>query len=510
MKQKFITVTLLILVQHHQLISQQNYYDVNSGNGKGLRFWNGSNSYKISMGNSSEYKYGPVTDYSIKSSMSNTSGRGWTWGVSGQTPVAALSIGGKLQLANSIVASGELETTKSNYTKFQLARDEWGGSHAILFNAYKIYAPGDLMTTGNTRYANNEGSYDGGAGMIHFLGNGGRMDFLISPKSTGQDQNISWGGPKMTIKRNGNVGIGTSTTYTDYKLTAYNSGSGIIAGIIGESFAESIFSEGWGVVGKAESGTSVGVKGEAISNSSNGAAYGIIGDASGPSGSTVAAGFFYRSIYYTGSIHKSSDSRLKRNIESISHGLNVIEKLRPTKYELLDIKKNTTYDKLQTGLIAEEVNEILPHLVDEFVMPNNDSVMTSDPKKYLSIDYTQLIPYLVCAIQEQQSAIEALTAELNTLKKSLTNEGIGSQSPVIVSLIPNPASEAVEITLKNLDNSRETSLIIYDINGFEIIRKKVNDNIHILDVSNILEGIYFIGLIQNEVLVDVKRIIIKG
>ena len=42
------------------------------------------------MGNAAEYKYGPVQDYSIKSSMSNSVNRGWTWGVAGQTPVMAL------------------------------------------------------------------------------------------------------------------------------------------------------------------------------------------------------------------------------------------------------------------------------------------------------------------------------------------------------------------------------------------------------------------------------------
>ncbi len=76
--------------------------DVNSGNGKGFRFWNGNYNYKIHMGNSSEYKYGPVTDFSIKTNMNGTTGRGWTWGIAGKTPIAALSNVGNFQVGGNI------------------------------------------------------------------------------------------------------------------------------------------------------------------------------------------------------------------------------------------------------------------------------------------------------------------------------------------------------------------------------------------------------------------------
>ncbi|MBD1263211.1 hypothetical protein HZY62_21675 [Maribacter polysiphoniae] len=78
-------------------------YDLTSGDGNGFRFWNGSNSYKIHMGNSSEYHYGPVTDYSIKSNMNNTGGRGWTWGVAGSVPIAALNNFGDFQINGNFV-----------------------------------------------------------------------------------------------------------------------------------------------------------------------------------------------------------------------------------------------------------------------------------------------------------------------------------------------------------------------------------------------------------------------
>jgi hypothetical protein len=87
-------------------IDNTTYYDVTAGNGYGIRFWQ-SNSYKISMGNAAEYKYGAVTDYSIKTNMSNTTTRGWTWGVTGITPVASINTQGILSLANRIQIDGK-------------------------------------------------------------------------------------------------------------------------------------------------------------------------------------------------------------------------------------------------------------------------------------------------------------------------------------------------------------------------------------------------------------------
>lgn len=88
--------------------SQQANYDVTAGDGNGLRFWGGNDSYKIHMGNTGEYHYGPVTDYSIKMNMNESLGRGWTWGAPGLTPIAALNNQGNFQVAGNLVATKRL------------------------------------------------------------------------------------------------------------------------------------------------------------------------------------------------------------------------------------------------------------------------------------------------------------------------------------------------------------------------------------------------------------------
>lgn len=111
MKILLLLVVLVGLVECS--FAQQATYDVTAGNGNGIRFW-ANNAYKIHMGNSSEYIYGPVTGYSIKTNMSSDAGRGWTWGVSGATPVAALSNAGSMQIAGSFTSGETISITSGN------------------------------------------------------------------------------------------------------------------------------------------------------------------------------------------------------------------------------------------------------------------------------------------------------------------------------------------------------------------------------------------------------------
>ena len=95
-----------LLVNGQTVGGQQENYDLKAGHGNGYRFWGSGDHYKISMSNASDYKFGPVTDYSIKNNMSSHAGRGWTWGVNGQVPVAAINNQGNMKLKGTLEAGG--------------------------------------------------------------------------------------------------------------------------------------------------------------------------------------------------------------------------------------------------------------------------------------------------------------------------------------------------------------------------------------------------------------------
>jgi hypothetical protein len=92
----------------------------------------------------------------------------------------------------------------------------------------------------------------------------------------------------------------------------------------------------------------------------------------------------------------NSDIRLK-NINS--HIENAVEKLS-TLQTINFSYKDDKFKKQNLGLIAQEVEKIFPELIDK----NNDGM--------LGVRYTELVPVLVKAIQEQQLQIEELKLKI--------------------------------------------------------------------------------------------------
>jgi hypothetical protein len=110
----------------------------------------------------------------------------------------------------------------------------------------------------------------------------------------------------------------------------------------------------------------------------------------------------------------ASDKRLKENIKSIENPLDKVDKLNGVHYkwkdEVLDMgfKPDTMHD---TGLLAQEVQEVLPDAVK--FAPFDLHVNTNESKSgenYLTVQYEKVVPLLVEAIKE-------LRRELNELKK---------------------------------------------------------------------------------------------
>lgn len=105
-----------------------------------------------------------------------------------------------------------------------------------------------------------------------------------------------------------------------------------------------------------------------------------------------------------------SDISYKSDINNISDILSKLKTLRPVTYKLADnkIREGKTDPnipgKINYGFIAQEMTEIFP-----------DIVTTRDDGTH-GIRYTELIPVLVKAIQEQQAQIEELQKKIGSLE----------------------------------------------------------------------------------------------
>ena len=101
----------------------------------------------------------------------------------------------------------------------------------------------------------------------------------------------------------------------------------------------------------------------------------------------------------------ASDIQLKENIEVIDNPINKVQKLRGVTF---DYKKDGSRS---TGLIAQELEEVLPEVVYETSDPHDDD------NKYKAVRYGNIVGLLVEAIKEQQQTIEKLTSRINDLEK---------------------------------------------------------------------------------------------
>jgi len=116
------------------------------------------------------------------------------------------------------------------------------------------------------------------------------------------------------------------------------------------------------------------------------------------------------SIYTTGSstvFATASDYRLKENATSITGATDRLKRLNPVRFNFI-VDADTTVD----GFIAHEAQEVVP----EAVIGDQDAVDSDGNPKYQGIDQSKLVPLLVAALQEQQAAIESLTARVILLE----------------------------------------------------------------------------------------------
>ncbi|MCX7550477.1 tail fiber domain-containing protein [Xanthomarina sp. F2636L] len=191
----------------------------------------------------------------------------------------------------------------------------------------------------------------------------------------------------LTVLKNGNLGITTNTPETKLQVT-------------GGSDAGLNQSGGFVLLGET-SGMNLVMDTNEIMVRNNGAAAPLYLQ---NDGGQVAVG---------GSIVHSSDRRLKRDIETLPYGLNEILQLAPKQYYWKN-RGEQTHKSL--GLIAQEVQPIISALVHT----------ANDENQTLSVSYTELIPVLINAIQEQQDIIdkqqlkiESLTTESNQKDEAL-------------------------------------------------------------------------------------------
>jgi trimeric autotransporter adhesin len=111
------------------------------------------------------------------------------------------------------------------------------------------------------------------------------------------------------------------------------------------------------------------------------------------------------SAYATG-LWSSSDRRLKTNINELNFTAADLAQLHPVSFEWNkeEDKSIRFEDGTQVGIIAQDVEKVMPQLVK------------TDSRGYKAVDYTRLSVLLIKVVQDQQAAIDKLNGEVEHLR----------------------------------------------------------------------------------------------
>ncbi|MCB0795719.1 MAG: tail fiber domain-containing protein [Flavobacteriales bacterium] len=239
------------------------------------------------------------------------------------------------------------------------------------------------------------------------------------------------------------------------------------------------------------------------------------------------AGYFEGDVLATGNYY-TSDATLKTNVEPITDPGSVLDQLQPVSYFF----DTVTYDfmglpkELQFGLIAQDVETVLPHLVKDVVRPaeyDSMGVITQDEFMFKALNYTELIPLLIGSIKEQKAAVAQLTDQVDQLQQDLAScceahdgtldgrgmqqDGTGngsdleqgvSKSNDRLSIMPNPFQERTTLSYL-LDAPAMVQLQVSTEHGLHLatLRNQQHDAgaySMTWDTQDLAPGIYFVSL----------------
>jgi hypothetical protein len=142
---------------------------------------------------------------------------------------------------------------------------------------------------------------------------------------------------------------------------------------------------------------------------------------------TTSGGFtwIYR-IFSNGTVSARSDARWKKNIETTRNGyIEDLCKLRVVKYNWYNHEDDAPKE---LGLIAQEVEEVFPNLIQidpviakREVEKEDGTIIEEEFEDGVSRSIkTSVLPFMLLkAIQEQQAQIEELKTEIDSLKNQI-------------------------------------------------------------------------------------------
>lgn len=250
------------------------------------------------------------------------------------------------------------------------------------------------------------------------------------------------------------------------------------------------------------------------------------------------AGYFHGPVYLDGNLTTTNmfvptDSRMSENVVSLNErggttntldnllAMNVIEynmkrkltdempdgvkqedteELREA-YEYLKKEDMEMSSRRHFGIDAEELQKVYPNLV----MEGQDG--------YLAVNYVELVPVLIRAIQELKTELDAVKGnDAERRAPSATDlSAAKTTNNVLYQNTPNPFKEQTVIRFSLTDDVKDASICIFDMTGKMLKKLSVLSGMDSVSFGGyeLGEGMFLYSLIVNGQVIDTKRMVIS-
>ena len=172
----------------------------------------------------------------------------------------------------------------------------------------------------------------------------------------------------------------------------------------------------------------------------------------------------------------------------------------------LDVFEKQTYSKKHFGLNADQLEEVFPDLVYE----NENGTK--------SINYVEMVPILVQAINELKSEIDELKGNSNSMKKTraqTTSIGEIGDNMKLLALCqnkPNPFGTSSSIEVSIPEKVQKAFIYVYDLTGKKLQQVDIPARGKLaisLNASALTNGMYLYSLVADGKVVDTRRMIVE-
>jgi len=360
--------------------------------------------------------------------------------------------------------------------------------------------------------------------------------------------------PAVYAATSGSVGLGGSTTQLGFAVTInpFSTGGAIYindpgVGNLGLGTKSGNTGEGFRMNISSTTNPNAAIRGHTTGNG-----FGVLAEATGPSGFgaeayssqsyglwagtgdvTTYAAYFSGDVFCSGS-YFGSDENLKKNIQDFSSGMSIINQLHPKHYEY---RQDGNYKLMNMpigehyGLVAQDVEKILPNLVKETkfyaskaVPSESENLKNSPDINFKALNYTELIPIMIKGMQEQQSTIQQQQKQIdqqqqqiNDLKQMLQtslasnqNSSTALSNAWLQQNTPNPFNQNTIIHCFVPSSVKQAQLIVYSLDGRQVKSFTLSNGTNDVNIAagTLASGQYTYSLLIDGKSIDNKKMIL--